>query len=50
VDHRDGLGPNGPRGYDESNWCAMSASCHSRKTASRDGGFGNPVRRDNDDD
>jgi hypothetical protein len=41
VDHRDGLGPNGPRGYDESNFCAMSRPCHSRKTALRDGGFGN---------
>jgi 5-methylcytosine-specific restriction protein A len=27
-----------------SNWCAMSAACHSRKTATEDGGFGNHRR------
>jgi 5-methylcytosine-specific restriction protein A len=29
---------------DESNLAARCASCHSRKTAARDGGFGNPRR------
>lgn len=33
VDHIDGLGPLGPRGYDPSNWQAMSKRHHSRKTA-----------------
>jgi 5-methylcytosine-specific restriction enzyme A len=28
--------------WDETNWRPMCGSCHSRKTASRDGGFGNP--------
>ncbi|TFB96539.1 HNH endonuclease [Cryobacterium sp. MDB2-A-2] len=46
VDHIDGLGPNGPRGFDNNNLQALSASHHSRKTASRDGGFGNPKRSD----
>jgi 5-methylcytosine-specific restriction enzyme A len=41
VDHRDGLGPNGPRGFDPENFMAMSHPCHSRKTAKADGGFGN---------
>ncbi|MGW1278028.1 HNH endonuclease signature motif containing protein [Streptomyces tsukubensis] len=33
VDHIDGLGPLGPRGYDPANWQAMSKRHHSRKTA-----------------
>ena len=45
VDHVDGLGPGGPRGYDETNWRALCRSCHSSKTASSDGGFGNPRKR-----
>jgi len=40
VDHIDGLGPDGPRGYDEHNMMAMSKAHHSRKTALHDGGFG----------
>jgi len=40
VDHIDGLGPRGPRGYDENNLMAMSHACHSSKTARQDGGFG----------
>ena len=40
VDHRDGLGPLGPRGYDRSNWQALAHGCHSRKTVRADGGFG----------
>jgi 5-methylcytosine-specific restriction protein A len=33
VDHRDGLGPLGPRGHDWSNLRAMSHEHHSRRTA-----------------
>lgn len=33
VDHRDGLGPNGPRGHDWSNLRAMTHECHARRTA-----------------
>ncbi|MFC8494723.1 HNH endonuclease signature motif containing protein [Streptomyces sp. NPDC057235] len=33
VDHIDGLGPLGPRGFDPSNWQAMSKAHHARKTA-----------------
>jgi len=44
VDHIDGQGPSGPRGYDEGNCMAMSKSHHSRKTATQDGGFGHAKR------
>ena len=44
VDHIDGRGPSGPRGYDEGNLMAMSKSHHSRKTAREDGGFGHAKR------
>lgn len=44
VDHIDGLGPNGPRGYDETNLQSMCRSCHARKTAAHDGSFGRPPR------
>jgi len=40
VDHVDGKGPLGPRGYDESNLMALCHACHSHITATRDGGFG----------
>lgn len=40
VDHVDGLGPLGPRGYDEANCAAMCRPCHARKTARHDGSFG----------
>lgn len=33
VDHVDGLGPLGPRGYDWDNLRAMTKSHHSRETA-----------------
>jgi 5-methylcytosine-specific restriction protein A len=33
VDHRDGLGPRGPRGHDWSNLRAMTHGHHSRRTA-----------------
>jgi 5-methylcytosine-specific restriction protein A len=29
----------------ENNWQSLCRSCHSRKTASEDGGFGNPIRQ-----
>ena len=40
VDHIDGLGPDGPRGYDRSNLQSLCRSCHSKKTVAQDGGFG----------
>lgn len=43
VDHIDGLGPKGPRGYDPDNFQALAHGCHSRKTA-REHGFGSSVR------
>jgi 5-methylcytosine-specific restriction protein A len=33
VDHIDGLGPLGPRGYDWTNLRSMTKACHSRATA-----------------
>ena len=30
--------------WDESNWSAKCQSCHNRKTAAIDGGFGNPIK------
>jgi hypothetical protein len=41
VDHVDGNAHNN----DLSNLVTRCASCHSKKTASRDGGFGNPTAR-----
>nr|WP_197408087.1 MULTISPECIES: HNH endonuclease signature motif containing protein [unclassified Guyparkeria] len=38
VDHIDGNAHNNEPG----NLAALCASCHSRKTARQDGGFGNP--------
>jgi 5-methylcytosine-specific restriction endonuclease McrA len=45
VDHKDGLGPNGPRGLDPANCWALCRSCHAIKSNKHDGSFGNPVRR-----
>ena len=44
VDHRCPL--NGEIGllYDWDNLQAMTKPCHDRKTAARDGGFGNPLK------
>jgi 5-methylcytosine-specific restriction protein A len=42
VDHRDGMGPHGPRGHDWSNLAALTHAHHARKTAAQDGGFGRP--------
>ncbi|MFJ6659698.1 HNH endonuclease [Streptomyces sp. NPDC091377] len=33
VNHRDGLGPQGPRGHDPANLQAMTKAHHSRETA-----------------
>lgn len=33
VDHIDGLGPLGARGYDEDNFRALCASCHNSRSA-----------------
>lgn len=38
-------GPNDPLFWDYSNLSSKAHACHSRKTAARDGGFGNPVQR-----
>jgi 5-methylcytosine-specific restriction protein A len=40
VDHIDGKGPLGPRGYDLDNLRPLCKRCHSRKTARDNGGFG----------
>lgn len=39
VDHVDGLGPLGPRGYDDTNLQALCKPHHSSKTASDHGGW-----------
>jgi 5-methylcytosine-specific restriction protein A len=44
VDHLDGQGLDGPRAYDLDNLVSLCRSCHSRKTARHDGGFGNRRR------
>jgi 5-methylcytosine-specific restriction protein A len=30
--------------WDQTNWQALCKQCHNRKTNSKDGGFGNPIR------
>jgi len=44
IDHEDGAGPTGARGYDPTNLQALCQSCHSRKTITSDGGFGRAPR------
>ena len=39
VDHIDGLGPLGPRGYDPGNCRALCHSCHSWRTARDQSGW-----------
>lgn len=46
VDHIDGGGPNGTRGYDPTNLAGYCHPCHSSKTARFDGGFGNVQEAD----
>ncbi len=31
--------------WDRANWQPMNRVCHSRKTATEDGGFGRPMQR-----
>jgi 5-methylcytosine-specific restriction enzyme A len=45
VDHRDGLGPKGPRGHDPANLRALCHSCHSKRTARDQGAGWNRGRR-----
>lgn len=40
VDHIDGKGPQGERGFDRDNLQSLCKTCHDRKTATQDGGFG----------
>lgn len=40
VDHIDGGGPLAPNGHDWANLQSLCPSCHSRKTATTDGGYG----------
>lgn len=42
VDHLDGKGAAGPRGFDPSNVVSLCARDHNSKTALADGGFGRP--------
>lgn len=44
VDHIDPHGGNDLVFWDRSRWQALCPSCHGRKTASSDGGFGNALR------
>jgi 5-methylcytosine-specific restriction protein A len=45
VDHRTPHNGDAVLLYSWDNLQAMTKACHDRKTAARDGGFGNPVRR-----
>lgn len=42
VDHIDGLGPNGPRGYDPTNYQLLCRPDHQAKTAHQTGAKGAP--------
>ena len=44
VDHKMPHNGNPALLYDVANLRALTKSCHDRKTAARDGGFGNPYR------
>jgi len=44
VDHIDPHGGDETVFWDRAHWQALCASCHGRKTAARDGGFGNQRR------
>jgi len=44
VDHIDPHRGDEAVFWDTNRWQALCASCHSRKTAKSDGGFGNPQR------
>jgi 5-methylcytosine-specific restriction protein A len=40
VDHRTPHKGDQKLFWDQSNWCALCESCHNRKTATENGGFG----------
>lgn len=44
VDHKRAHGGDPALLYDWDNLQALTKPCHDRKTAARDGGFGNPVK------
>ena len=44
VDHRRAHKGDLALFWDQSNWAASCKPCHDRKTASMDGGFGNPIK------
>lgn len=44
VDHRKPHNGDAALMYDWDNLEAMTKPCHDRKTAARDGGFGNPLK------
>ena len=44
VDHVNPHGGDETVFWDRSRWQALCASCHGRKTAAKDGGFGNALR------
>jgi 5-methylcytosine-specific restriction protein A len=45
VDHKVPHNDDPNLAFDQNNLCALTKACHDRKTAARDGGFGNPVKR-----
>jgi 5-methylcytosine-specific restriction enzyme A len=45
VDHKSPHNGDLVLAYNWENLQAMTKACHDRKTAARDGGFGNPVKR-----
>jgi 5-methylcytosine-specific restriction endonuclease McrA len=46
VDHRVAHKGDPVLFWSRSNWQPMNRRCNSRKAASREGGFGNPIRRE----
>ena len=43
VDHEQPHDGDEAKFWDRDNWRSRCKPCHDRKTASRDGGFGNPI-------
>jgi 5-methylcytosine-specific restriction protein A len=46
VDHKRPHRGDAVLFWDRANWQGLAWSCHSRKTAAEDGGFGNPRHRE----
>jgi 5-methylcytosine-specific restriction protein A len=44
VDHIKAHGGNSKLFWNKNNWQALCKSCHSKKTAEEDGGFGNSTK------